>query len=60
MLPQQGCLLLSNHNDLYDIIIRKDNLLRQIKKFARAKKRFVLCGKGVINREQNIKPVKRQ
>ena len=31
MLPQQGCLLLSNHSDLYDIIIRKDNLLRQIK-----------------------------
>jgi len=31
MLPQQGCLLLSNHSDLYDIIIRKDNLLRKIK-----------------------------
>ena len=31
MLPQQGRLLLSNHNDLYDIIIRKDNLLRQIR-----------------------------
>ena len=30
MLPQQGCLLLSNHIELYDIIIRKDNLLRQI------------------------------
>ena len=26
MLPQQGRLLLSNHGDLYDIIIRKDNL----------------------------------
>jgi transposase/IS5 family transposase len=31
MLPQQCCLLLSNHSALYDIIIRKDNLLRQIK-----------------------------
>jgi transposase len=31
MLPQQGRLLLSNHGDLYDIIVRKDNLLRQIK-----------------------------
>ncbi|GHT02598.1 transposase [Bacteroidia bacterium] len=31
MLPQQGSLLLSNHTDLYDLIIRKDNLLRQIK-----------------------------
>jgi len=31
MLPQQGRLLLSNHSELYDIIIRKDNLLRQIK-----------------------------
>jgi transposase len=31
MLPQQGKILLSNHIDLYEIIIRKDNLLRQIK-----------------------------
>ncbi|WP_165044890.1 IS1182 family transposase [Dysgonomonas sp. ZJ709] len=31
MLPQQGRLLLSNHSDLYDIIIAKDNLLRRIK-----------------------------
>ena len=31
MLPQQHRLLLSSHSDLYDIIIRKDNLLRQIK-----------------------------
>ena len=31
MLPEQSHLLLSNHSDLYDIIIRKDNLLRQIK-----------------------------
>lgn len=31
MLPQQHCFLLSNHIDLYDKIIRKDNLLRQIK-----------------------------
>jgi transposase len=31
MLPQQGCLLFSNHSALYDIIIRKDNFLRQIK-----------------------------
>ena len=31
MLPQQGHILLSNHSELYDIIIRKDNLLRQIK-----------------------------
>jgi transposase len=30
MLPQQSRLLLSNHSDLYDIIIRKDNFLRQI------------------------------
>jgi hypothetical protein len=31
MLPQQGRFLLSNHTELYDLIIRKDNLLRQIK-----------------------------
>jgi len=31
MLPQQGRLLLSNHIDLYDIIIPKDHLLRRIK-----------------------------
>jgi transposase len=31
MLPTQSRLLLSNHGDLYDIIIRKDHLLRQIK-----------------------------
>jgi transposase len=31
MLPQQGHFLLSNHSELYDIIIRKDSLLRQIK-----------------------------
>jgi transposase len=31
MLPEQGRLLFSNHSALYDIIIRKDNLLRQIK-----------------------------
>jgi len=31
MLPQQSRLLLSNHSNLYEIIIRKDNLLRQIK-----------------------------
>jgi len=31
MLPQQSRLLFSDHSDLYDIIIRKDNLLRQIK-----------------------------
>jgi transposase len=31
MLPEQGRLLFSNHSDLYDIIIRKDNLLRMIK-----------------------------
>jgi len=31
MLPEQGRFLLSNHIELYDIIIRKDNLLRQIK-----------------------------
>ena len=31
MLPTQSRLLLSNHSDLYDIIIRKDHLLRQIK-----------------------------
>jgi transposase len=31
MLPQQGKLLLSNHIELYDIIIRKDNILRRIK-----------------------------
>ncbi len=31
MLPQQGRLLLSNHLDLYDKIISKDHLLRQIK-----------------------------
>jgi transposase len=30
MLSIQSRLLLSNHSDLYDIIIRKDNLLRQI------------------------------
>ena len=31
MLPQQGRPLLSNHIKLYDIIIRKDHILRQIK-----------------------------
>ena len=31
MLPQQGHLLLSNYTVLYDKIIRRDNLLRQIK-----------------------------
>jgi hypothetical protein len=31
MLPQQGRLLLSNHTDLYDLIIGQDNLLCQIK-----------------------------
>jgi len=31
MLPQQSRLLLSNHSDLYDLIIRQDNLLRRIK-----------------------------
>jgi len=31
MLPTQCRLVLSNHSDLYDILIRKDHLLRQIK-----------------------------
>ena len=31
MLPEQCRLSFSNHSDLYDIIIRKDHLLRQIK-----------------------------
>lgn len=31
MLPKQGTLLFSNHLDLYDLIVTKDNLLRQIK-----------------------------
>lgn len=31
MLPQQGTLLFSNHISLYDLIISKDNILRQIK-----------------------------
>jgi hypothetical protein len=31
MLSQQGHFLLSNHSELYDKIIRKDSLLRQIK-----------------------------
>jgi len=31
MLPQQGRLLLSDHIDLYDIIIPKDHLLRRMK-----------------------------
>lgn len=31
MLPTQGTLSFSNHFALYDLIITKDNLLRQIK-----------------------------
>ncbi|NDV64301.1 IS1182 family transposase [Bacteroides sp. 224] len=31
MLPEQGTLLFSNHIDLYDLIIPKENVLRQIK-----------------------------
>jgi hypothetical protein len=33
MLPQQSRLLLSHYTDLYDLIIGKDNLLRQIKEW---------------------------